>query len=77
MKPNPSTHGGKGWGCALWGATPRSWQGHLKVTARSNQLKLGRHSLFVQFLLQLFSFEISMMVVTYLGPSTKVHQKTP
>ena len=47
LKANPSTHGGKGWGCALWGATPRSWQGHLKVTARSNQLKLGRHSLFV------------------------------
>ena len=47
MKPNPSTHGGKGWGCALWGATPRSWQGHLKVTARANQLKLGKNSLFV------------------------------
>ena len=47
IKPNPSTHGGKDWGCASWGATPRSWQDHLKVTARSNQLKLGKRSLFV------------------------------
>ena len=47
IKPKPSTHGDKGWGCAKWGATPRSWQGHLKVTAKSNQLKLGKNSLFV------------------------------
>ena len=45
INPKPSTHGGKGWGCALWGATPRSWKGHLKVTSRSNQLKLGKNSL--------------------------------
>ena len=47
IKPKPSTHGEKGWGCAKWGATPRSWQGHLKVTARSNQLKLGKNSIFL------------------------------
>ena len=30
-------------------ATPRLWQGHLKVTARSNHLKMGENSYFVNF----------------------------
>ena len=44
IKPNPSTHGDMGWGgAALYRWHPkimsRSCQGHLKVTARSNQPK--------------------------------------
>ena len=31
IKPNPSTHGDMGWGCALWGCYP-------KVIARSSQV---------------------------------------
>ena len=33
IMPKPSTHGDKGWGCAKWGATLRSSQGHIKVTS--------------------------------------------
>ena len=49
IKPNHSTHCDMGWGCASWGATPKSWQGHLKVTARSNQPKLAKIAYFCSF----------------------------
>ena len=49
IKHSHSTHGEMGWGCASWGATPSSWQGHLKVTARSNQLKLAKIAYFCSF----------------------------
>ena len=55
-------------------ATPKSWQGHLKVTARSNQLKMDENNLFLLFVLQLCPLKISMMVLTHLEPNTELHQ---
>ena len=46
-KVNPSIHGDMGLGWSSWGVTPRSLQGHIKVTARSNKLKSGENYLFV------------------------------
>ena len=41
------------------GVMPRSWQGHLKVTARSNQLKTGKNSLFlVAFTTHMFTSDV-------------------
>ena len=51
-------------------ATPRSWQGHLKVTARSSQLKMDENNLFLLFFLQLCPHKMSMMVQTNLEPNT-------
>ena len=49
------------------GVTPRSQQGHLKFTARSNQTKMGENS---SFLLQFCSLnEISVMVQIHLVPN--------
>ena len=52
-------------------ATQRSWQGHLKVTARSNQLKMDENNLFLLFFLQLCPLKMSMMVQTHLKPNTE------
>ena len=60
---NPSIHMVTWVGVRLHGVvTPRSWQGHIKVTGRSNHLKNVENSLFCCFLLQLCSLEITMMV---------------
>ena len=37
IKPNHSAHGDIGWGCASWGATPRSY----KIISRSQQGKIS------------------------------------
>ena len=50
-------------------ATARSWQGHRKVTARSNQLKMDENNLFLFLFLQLCPLKMSMVVQTYLEPS--------
>ena len=50
-------------------ATQRSWQGHLKVTARSNQLKIDENNFFLLFFLQLCPLKMSMMVQTNLNPT--------
>ena len=55
-------------------ANPRSWQGHLKVTARSNQLKMDENNLFLFLFLQLCSLKMSMVVQTYLESNTELHQ---
>ena len=57
-------HGSRGLGLVSWGATSRSLlcQGHIKVTARSNQGKTGENSLLLLCLLQ-FSSEMSMMEI--------------
>ena len=59
------------------GVTPRSQQGHLKVTGRSNQLKIGRISLFLLLLLQFNLLQMSMVVETHLHPSMEIYQNTP
>ena len=51
-------------------ATPRSWQGHLKVTARSNQLKMDENNLFLFLFLQLCPLKMSMVIQTYLERNT-------
>ena len=55
-------------------ATQRSCQGHLKVTARSNQLKKDENNLFLLFFLQLCPLKMSMMVQTHLEPNTELSQ---
>ena len=58
------------------GVTPRSQQGHLKVTGRSNQLQSGENSLFLLVLLKFNSLEMSMVVETHLDPSMEICQNT-
>ena len=43
------------------GVIQRSWGGHLKVTTRSNLLKMVENSLFLLFLLTLCSLEMYTM----------------
>ena len=59
------------------GVTPRSYQGHFKVTRRSTQLKAGENSLFLLVLFQFSSLELSMVVDTHLDPSMEICQNTP
>ena len=50
------------------GVIPRSQRGHLKVTARSNQMKMGENS---SFLLQFCALnEMSMTVQIHLEPNS-------
>ena len=74
MKPNPSTHSDMVWGRASHECYPRSFQGHLKVTAWSNQLKMDENNLFLFLFLQLCPLKMSMVVQTYLEPNTELHQ---
>ena len=60
-----------------WGVTRRSWQGHLKVTARSNQLKIGENNQFLLVLLQFSSLEMSMVVENPLDSSMEIWPKHP
>ena len=69
MNPKPKYT----WSLVTWfgvgldrGVTPRSQQGHLKVTGSLNQLQIGKNSLFLSVLLQFNSLEISMVVETHL-----------
>ena len=59
------------------GVTPRSQQGHLKVTGRSNQLQIGKNTHFFLASLQFNSLEMSMVVETHLDPSMEMYQNTP
>ena len=59
------------------GVTPRSQQGNLKVTGRSNQIQIGKNSLFLLVLLQFNSLEMSMVVETHLYPRIEIYQNTP
>ena len=52
--------------------TPRSQQGHLKVTRRSNQLQIGESNLFLLVCIQFNSIETSMVVETHLDPSMEI-----
>ena len=54
------------------GKSPRSCQGHLKVTERSNQLQIGENSLFLLVLLQFSSLEMSMVVEIHLDLSMEL-----
>ena len=58
------------------GVTPRSQQGHLKVTGRSNQIQIGENSLFLLILLQFNSLEMPMVVETHIDHSMEKYQKT-
>ena len=58
------------------GVTPRSQEGHLKVTCRFNQLQIGEDSLFLLVLLQFNSIEMSMVVETRLDSSMEIYQNT-
>ena len=53
--------------------TPRSWQGHLKVTSRSNQHKGVKIAYFCCFC----SIEISMIVETQLATNNELYQTYP
>ena len=57
--------------------TPRSQQGPLKVTGRSNQIQIGANSLFLLVLLQFNSLEMPMVVETHIDHSMEIYQKTP
>ena len=59
------------------GVTPRSQQGHIKVTGRSNQIQIGENSLFLLVLLQFNSLEMPMVVETYIDHSMEIYQKIP
>ena len=59
LEPNPSTHRDMGWGQVHGGVTPRSCQGQLNVTTRSNQFKTVENSLILLFFLQLCTLEMS------------------
>ena len=50
---------------------------HLKVTARSNQLKISENNLFLLILLQLCSLEMPMMAWSIPNPNTDQYQETP
>ena len=54
------------------GFTPKSQHGHLKVTGRSNQLQIGKNSLFLLVLFQFNSHEMSMVVETHLDLSMEI-----
>ena len=54
------------------GVTPRSQQGHLKVTGRSHLLQIGENSLFLLVLLQFNLIKMSMAVETHLDPSMEI-----
>ena len=56
--------------------TPRSWQGHLKVTRMSTQLKRSENIL---FLVQCCSLEKSIRVNVegHIDPGTDLYQETP
>ena len=59
------------------GVTPRSQQGHLKVTGRSNQIQKGENGLFLLVLLQFNSLEMSIVVETHINHSMEIYQNTP
>ena len=69
MDPNPNAHAMVAWVEVGFyeGITPRSQhcqghdEGHPKVTARSNQIKTAKNSLFLLSLLQFCSLEMSMV----------------
>ena len=54
------------------GATPKSQQGHLKVTAWSNQLKLGKNIL---FLVAILLHMVTWIVVMSHGGATQGYDK--
>ena len=59
------------------GVTPRSKQGHLKVTGRSNQIQIGENSLFLLVLLHFNSLEMPMVVKTHIDHSMEIYQNIP
>ena len=59
------------------GVTPKSQQGYLKVTGRSNQIQIGENSLFLLVLLQFNSLELQMVIKTHIDHSMEIYQKTP
>ena len=59
------------------GIIPRSCQGHIKVTGKSNQLIIGENCLFLLVLFQFSSLKMSRVVETQLDPSMEINQNTP
>ena len=55
------------------GITPRSCQGDIKVTGKSNQLLIGENTLFLMVLFQFSSLEMSLVVEIHLDPSMDIY----